>query len=57
MGGGIRKCDEMKINSIFLANGKEITVSGYDNGDVIVINNKKYQVKADAKSRWFEEVI
>lgn len=49
--------DEMKINSIFLANGNEITVSGYDNGDVIVINNKKYQVRADAKSRWFEEVI
>ncbi|MCM6831241.1 hypothetical protein [Leuconostoc mesenteroides] len=47
----------MKINSIFLANGNEITVSGYDNGDVIVINNKKYQVKSDAKNRWFEEVI
>ncbi|MFT8497064.1 hypothetical protein [Leuconostoc pseudomesenteroides] len=47
----------MKINSIFLANGNEITVVGRDNGDVIVINNKKYQVKADANSRRFEEVI
>lgn len=47
----------MKINSIFLANGDEITVLGYGNGDVIVINDKKYQVKADAKNRWFEEVI
>lgn len=47
----------MKINSIFLANGNEVTVLGYSNGDVIVINNKKYQVKADANSRWFDEVI